>query len=79
MSTSIPIPRQRPASDITFMFIPVKYIITSAKSTLNGILNATTIVGLTSLRNNASTIIASTAPITILLKTLEMIVFIKSP
>ena len=61
------------------MFIPVKYIITSAKSTLNGILNATTIVGLTSLRNNASTIIASTAPITILLKTLEMIVFIKSP
>ena len=61
------------------MFIPVKYIITSAKSTLNGILNATTTVGLTSLRNNANTIIASIAPITILLKTLEIIFLIKSP
>ena len=79
LSTSIPIPRHRPASDITFMFIPVKYIITSAKSTLNGILNATTTVGLTSLRNNANTIIASIAPITILLKTLEIIFLIKSP
>ena len=52
--------------------IPVKYIIISANSTLNGILNATTIVGLTDLRNSASTKIASMAPSRILLSTLLM-------
>lgn len=55
-------PRQSPANDITFNVIFVKYIMIIAKSTLKGILKATTNVGLTSFKNNARTIIARIAP-----------------
>jgi len=73
LSTSIPIPRQSPANDITLILIPVKYMIIIANNTLNGILNATTIVGRISFKKRASTIIASTAPKRILLNTLFII------
>ena len=65
-----------PASDITLRLIPVKYIIIKAKSTENGMLNATTNVGLTDLRNRASTIIARIAPSRMLLRTLLRILVI---
>ena len=74
LSTNIPIPMQSPASDITFKLMPVKYIIMIANKTLNGILNATTKVGLTSFKNKASTIIARTAPSKILCNTLSKMV-----
>ena len=71
LSTSIPIARASPASDITLILIPVKYIIIIANNTLKGILNATIIVGRTLFKNNANTIIASKAPISILYNTLS--------
>ena len=73
LSTNIPIPRHKPPRDITFNVMLVKYIITTANNTLNGILKATINVGLISFKNSASTIIARIAPINILLKT-ELII-----
>ena len=72
-------PRQSPANDITFNVIFVKYIMIIAKSTLKGILKATTNVGLTSFKNNARTIIARIAPKRILDKILLTIMSIYSP
>ena len=62
LSTSIPIPNANPDREIRFKVTPLKYISTIAASTLNGILNATTIVGLMERRKIASTMIARIAP-----------------
>ena len=79
LSTSIPIPRQSPAKDITLILIPVKYMIIIANNTLNGILNATMIVGRISFKKRARTMIASTAPNKILFNTLFIMILIYSP
>lgn len=70
LSTSIPMPRARPARDIMFRVMPLKYIINAATNTLNGMEKATTKVGFTSFRNTARTMIARAAPMTILFKIL---------
>ena len=54
-----------------FSVMPEKYISTMAKSTLRGMLTATTAVGRTSFRKTASTRIASSAPQIRLLITLS--------
>ena len=78
LSTSIPIPRHNPARDMTFKVIPVKYIITMANNTLNGMLNATISVGFTAFKNNARTRTASSAPMSILCSTVLIIISIYS-
>ncbi len=70
MSTSIPIASPRPASVIILIEMPEKYIINMANSTENGMLNATTSVGLASLKNKTSTSTASSAPVIMLCKML---------
>ena len=70
LSTSIPMPRDRPASVIMFISRPVKYMSTTANSTDSGILMPTTSVGLISLRKMASTMMARAAPMSILLRML---------
>ena len=72
LSTSIPMPRDRPARVITFRSRPVKYMSTTANSTDSGMLMPTTRVGLTSLRKMASTMMASAAPTTMLVRMLWM-------
>ena len=62
LSTSMPIPRARPERVIMFRLSPVKYISTRAKSTLRGMLIATTSVGFTSRRKSARITTASSAP-----------------
>ena len=58
----MPMPSARPDSEMMLRVMLLKYISTMANSTLRGILMATTAVGRTSLRNSASTMMASTAP-----------------
>ncbi len=53
-------------------------MIITAKSTLNGILNATINVGFTSFKNNASTRIARSAPSNILCSTAFTIILMYS-
>ena len=62
LSTSIPTPIASPDSEIILSEIPLKYIITIAKTTLTGIENATIIVGFISRRNMRRMIIARAAP-----------------
>ena len=62
LSTSMPIPKDRPPSDMTFREMPAKYMTSSASSTENGIDTATSTVGFQSRRNSASTTTASSAP-----------------
>ena len=62
LSTSIPTPTASPESEIIFIVTPLKYIRTIANTTESGIEKATIKVGLKSLRNSRSTIIANTAP-----------------
>ena len=69
-------PRERPASVMTFMSRPVKYIRTTANSTDSGMLMPTTRVGLMSLRKMASTRIASAAPTAMLVRMLWMMTVI---
>jgi len=63
LSTSIPTPSASPDNEITFSVIPVKYMSTTAKITLNGIEHAITIVGLISFKNNSKIKTARIAPI----------------
>ena len=63
-------PSDRPASVMTFRSMPVKYISTTANRTDSGMLKPTTRVGLTSRRKMASTMMASAAPMTMLLRIL---------
>ena len=63
LSTSIPIAKAMPPSDMTLMLMPEKYMSTNANRTENGMENATMSVGFQSLRNSANTTIASKAPI----------------
>ena len=62
LSTSIPIPSVRPDMEMMLRVIPVKYISTTANITDIGIAQAIMIVGLISLRNIISMMIASPAP-----------------
>ena len=62
LSTNIPIPSARPDSEIMFNVIFVKYISTTAKTTLSGMEHAITSVGFISFKNNNNTIIARMAP-----------------
>ena len=62
LSTSIPMPRARPDKLRIFSVMPEKYMRTMAKSTLRGMLMATTSVGRTSFKKMASTRMARTAP-----------------
>ena len=63
-------PRERPASVMTFRSSPVKYMSTTANSTDSGMLMPTTRVGLTSFRKMASTRMASAAPTSMLVRML---------
>ena len=65
-------PRERPARVITFRSSPVKYMSTTANRTDNGMLMPTTRVGLISFRKMASTMMASAAPTTMLVRMLLM-------
>ena len=69
LSTNIPIPSAIPDRDIIFSEMPEKYIATIQVSTLNGILMATTMVGIKSFKNNARIRIAKAAPIAMFLTT----------
>ena len=70
LSTSIPMPRERPARVITFRSSPVKYMSTTANRTDSGMLMPTTRVGLISFRKMASTMMARAAPTIILVRML---------
>ena len=76
LSTSMPMPRDRPARVMTFMSRLVKYMSTTANSTDSGMLMPTTSVGLTSLRKMASTMMASAAPTAMLVRMLRMMMVI---
>ena len=65
-------PRERPARVITFRSSPVKYMSTTANRTDSGMLMPTTRVGLISFRKIASTMMASAAPTTMLVRMLLM-------
>ena len=66
LSTNIPIPSDNPDNVMILSDNPVKYIKVIVKSTDSGILMPTMIVGRTSRRKIASTMIASKAPSAIL-------------
>ena len=68
----MPMPRERPARVITFRSSPVKYMSTTANRTDSGMLMPTTRVGLISFRKMASTMMASAAPTTMLVRMLLM-------
>ena len=72
LSTSIPMPTERPARDMMLSCIPEKYIKTMAKVMLIGMLTAVIRVGFISRRNMNSTIMARIPPVTRLFKTDEM-------
>ena len=72
LSTSIPMPRDRPARVMTFISRPVKYMSTTANRTDSGMLMPTTRVGLMSFRKSASTRMASAAPTAMLVRMLLM-------
>ncbi len=67
LSTSMPMPRASPDSEMMFRVTPLKYMHTMAVTRLTGMENATTMVGLKSFRNTIRINIASTAPKRILL------------
>ena len=79
LSTSIPMPRARPLRVMMFSDSPVKYISTSAKSTLSGMLTPTTIVGRRSFRNSARITMARMAPSSILWRMLLMMMVMYLP
>ena len=67
LSTSMPMPRASPDSEMMFRVTPLKYMHTMAVTRLTGMENATTMVGLKSFRNTIRINMASTAPKRILL------------
>ena len=72
LSTSMPMASERAPSVMMLMSRPQKYMMTSAKSTENGMEKATTSVGLMLRRKTASTTTASNAPSNRLFKIVEM-------
>ena len=66
LSTSIPIPRAIPESEMIFRVIPLKYISTMAVIILIGMEQAMTKVGRMLFRKTRSTTTARTAPESIL-------------
>ena len=72
LSTSIPMPRDRPASVNNIHIQTGEVHEHHANSTDRGILTPTTSVGLTSFRKMASTTMASAAPTSILVRMLLM-------
>ena len=72
LSTSMPMPSDRPARLMMFRSMPVKYIKTMANSTDSGMLTPTTRVGLGSLRKRAKIRMASTAPDAMLVRMLAI-------
>ena len=79
LSTSMPMPRLRPPSDITFSVMPVKYMHTNAITTLMGIENAMVIVGRRSIRNSSRISIARPPPDSRLFSTESTMILMYSP
>ena len=72
LSTNMPTPTARPASEITLRVTPEKYMSTTAKVSEIGMEQATTSVGLTFRRKISRIRMASSAPTRILSSTEEM-------
>ena len=75
----MPTPIASPDSEIMLSVTPEKYMSTTAKITLIGMLTAVMIVGLISLRKKSSISIASTAPMSRFWRTELMTRWIYSP
>jgi len=69
LSTSMPIPKVSPPSDMMFSEIPIRYISTKVAMTDSGILVAMISVDRRSRKNASRTRIASTPPINAALRT----------
>ena len=76
LSTSMPMPSERPDRVIMFRVRPAKYIRTIANNTDRGILMPTTTVGRKSRRNSARMMMASRAPMAMLFTISETIMVI---
>ena len=72
LSTSMPMPSASPASEITLMVTPEKYISTTANSTLSGMLTAVMRVGRMFRRNRKRMAMARMPPSKRLLSTESM-------
>ena len=76
LSTSMPMPRERPDRVIMFRVSPAKYMRTMANRTDRGILMPTTMVGRKSRRNRARIMMASRAPMAMLFTISDTIIVI---